>query len=380
MGQDLVLAANRPPKKGGFHPEDREFVKKTFYLNPIRIKPYLVSNLKFFFRSPFRYIRTLILALRLKDGFFMKQRIRNLARVAGACVLADYLLKQKVCHVHVHFAFGAAGVAIFLKSLADISYSISVHGSDVLLPQPLTREKLMHADFIRSNCRFHIKNLILRYPCLKKKRFYHVRLAMDFMAEHWMRTTRPVVDSRLRILNVARLEPVKAHYLLICACALLKKKNIPFILKIAGDGPLMADLESMVKNEGLDDCVHLLGTRYENEVADLFDWSHVFALSSLSEGTPMSIIEAMTKARAVIAPDITALPEMVIHGKTGFLFEKESAESLADFLEKMAMNPEKTGQMGYEAKKTAFKYYDPMFNTKKLLSVFLKEIQDNGEY
>lgn len=77
--------------------------------------------------------------------------------LAGAAVLAEHLVKNQVVHVHVHFAFGAASVAIFLEVLTGITYSLSIHGSDVLLPRPLTEKKLKQAKFIVSKCLVNTK-------------------------------------------------------------------------------------------------------------------------------------------------------------------------------------------------------------------------------
>jgi len=378
QGIKPVLIANRSPESGGYHPFDKDLADRTFYLNPMQPVRYIKSNINMFKKSPRQYIRGLKLAFRLKDKNYPGLWFRNLARVAGAAVLADYLEKNKVAHVHVHFAFGAAGVAVFLKTISQIPYSISIHGSDVLLPQPLTEEKLKHAQFIISNCRFHIHNLRHRYPSLYKNRFYLIYLGIDIHSPPWSKTEPLTSDSNLRILNVARLDPVKGHEILVQACNYLQKKGVAFHCKIIGDGPSRHKIKSLISRLNLENSVNLPGICYEAEVAELFDWAHVMVLSSLSEGTPMTIIEAMTKMRPVIAPRITAIPEMIIEGINGFLFTKGRYDELAEKLSIFADNLELAEKMGKEGRKQAEEQYDLQQNVKKLISVFAKEIPVSG--
>jgi glycosyltransferase involved in cell wall biosynthesis len=373
LGLDPVFIANRPPAPRGFQPNDVDLIKRTFYLTPIRIKTYVQANLKILFKHPRRYITGLGLALTLKDNF-ARQRLRNLAWMSGAAVLTEYLFRKQVSHVHVHFAFGAAGVAIFLKTLSGIPYSLSIHGSDVLLPQPLTEQKLKNARFIISNCQFHIQNLRDRFASLSEKKFFLIRIGIDLRSGYWAKAKPCTIGGPLRILNVARLHPVKDQIVLIKACVHLKRMGVAFRLRIVGEGPMRQKIEAFVNEKGLENFVDLMGTRYESEVAKLFDWAHVLTLSSKSEGTPMTVIEAMAKARPVIVPDITALPEMVLPRRTGYLFERGSSHDLANKLTILAENPDLINKMGKAGRKRAEALFDLTENTKDLLNIFTKEV------
>lgn len=373
LGVHALLISNRSPSRGAYHPQDGDLLKKTFYLTPFNALIYLIANLKCLVDSPKRYLRTIKLALTLKDGFSW-QRLRNISHMAGAAVLADYLKGKDVVHVHVHFAFGAASVAIFLESLTDIPYSLSIHGSDVLLPRPLTGEKLKRAKFVISNCQYHIKNLKARFPRLRDQRFHIVRIGLSLNRGPWSKLKRPEADSTLRILNVGRLVPIKAQDNLIRACAMLRDRGIGFHCRIVGEGTKESELQDLIESLGLRHCVELMGGCYEPQVVALYEWAHVIVLSSLSEGTPMVIIEAMAKARPVIGPRITALPELVLENRTGYLFEPGSLEDLADKMAAFSFHSELIGPMGFEGRKLAEKYFDIGLNTKKLVDIFSDEI------
>ncbi len=376
LGLGAVLISTRPPAPDGYHPQDEDFYHETRYLSRINWKTYLISNLKVLLKYPRCYIKGWLLALRLSDDFPW-QRLRNLMHLAGAAVLVDILRKEKVTHIHVHFAFGAAGIAIFAGMISDVSYSLTIHGSDVLLKRPLTEEKLKRAKFVVSNCRFHIENLRKKYPLLECQRFYIVRGGLETETGHWSEPAPVNTDMPpLRILHVARLEPVKAQDVIIRACAVLKAENIVFQLRVAGEGPRREELEALIKKLELTDQVKLLGRCYQDEVIALYEWSQVVVLSSLSEGTPMTVIEAMAKARPVVVPDITALPEMVDDGQSGFLFKKGSYGDLADRLKKLADDPDLLARMGAHARKRAEELFDLDQNGKRLISIMGSELPE----
>ncbi|MFZ5569577.1 MAG: glycosyltransferase [Thermodesulfobacteriota bacterium] len=374
VGLFPLLAANRPPATGAFHPGDRDLVDGTFYLNPVRPLPYLKANLGWLVRHPRRYLRAIGLALKVTDAF-PGQRFRNLARLAGAAVLAEHLRNNRVVHVHVHFAFGAAGVAMLLETLSGIPYSISIHGSDVLLPQPMTFEKLRRARFVVSNCRYHVNFLRRRFPALGRQRFFVVPLGLSVSQPPWRTVVPPAPIPPLRILNVARFDPVKGHELLLEACSRLRDLGIPFVCRLVGDGPIKTRISRLIEAHGLAGRVAMTGPLFEAEVARQFDWCHVMVLSSRSEGTPMTVIEAMAKGRAVVAPDMTGLPEMVITGETGLLYPRNDPAALADCLARLSQDPERMVEMGAAGRRHAEKRYEAATNTRILERIFREEIK-----
>lgn len=372
QGMKILLVSWRSLKLAEIHPQDAHFLDRCFYLRPPRLLQWLKANARFMIEAPGRYFGSLKLAFKLGVPS-PKKILRNLIYLLAAAPLAEYLRKMGVGHLHVHFAFGASGVAIFLHALAGIPYSLSIHGSDVLLPQHLQEEKLARAKFVISNCRYHVSNLRRKYPSLEKQKFHLVRLGVDLDSGFWSNSTIPSTEMPLRILNVGRLHPVKAQDRLIRACGRLAEMGVDFRCKIAGGGSCRQDLEDLIARLGLKDRVELLGPRFEHEVAELFDWAHVMVLSSLSEGTPVTVIEAMAKARPVVAPRITALPELVEDGETGFLFRQDSVEDLALALRRFAQNPELIREMGVRARQRCGSFFNIRCNAQGLVEIFQKE-------
>ena len=373
LGLEFALVANRRPGPRDFHPHDDDLRQRTFYLTPASPWAYLRANLRSLSRWPGRYAGALPLVLRLRDHS-PRQPLKNLIHLAGAAFLAQYLLARQVPHVHVHFAYGAAEVALFLEALCGLPYSLSIHGSDVLLDNPLLEEKLRRARFIVSNCRFHVENLCRRFPSLAPQRFYVVPGGLDLQTPPWSSPQPPGTDLPLRILHIGRLAPVKAQEVLILALARLRDQGRDFRCRIAGGGPLRAELQDLIQSLYLQDRIQLLGACFQDEVTTLYDWCQALVLSSRSEGTPMVIIEAMAKARPVIAPCLTAIPEMVTEGHTGYLFRPGDVEDLARQISRLMSRPEDLVRLGREGRRRALELFDLNRNSRKLMAVFAREL------
>jgi colanic acid/amylovoran biosynthesis glycosyltransferase len=373
LGLKFILVSNRCPGPHDFHPQDADLRQRTFYLTPVQPWAYLRANLWAWRQWPRRYARTLPLALRLQDHVPW-QVLKNFGHLVGAAALAEHLLARQVPHVHVHFAYGAAEVALFLEALCGLPYSLSIHGSDVLLDNPLLEEKLRGARFIVSNCHFHIDNLRRRFSSLASQRFYVVPGGLDFATPPWSRSEPPITTLPLRILHIGRLMPVKDQKLLILALAGLRDQGRNFHCRIVGDGPLKAELQNLIQSLHLQDRIQLLGACFQAEIAQLYDWCQVLVLSSRSEGTPMVIIEAMAKARPVVAPRLTAIPEMVAEGHTGYLFRPGDADDLAHQLSRLMAQPQDLVRLGQAARRRALDLFDLNRNARKLMAAFAREL------
>jgi glycosyltransferase involved in cell wall biosynthesis len=132
-------------------------------------------------------------------------------------------------------------------------------------------------------------------------------------------------------LIVARIDGLKGHETLLRAVARLKQSGDPgrrMTLLIAGDGAKRACCEALTEDLGLsDEWVRFLGFR--TDAPDLLAASDLFLLPSLTEGLPLSVLEAMTHGLPVIATPVGGVPEVVLPGRTGVLVPVEDEEALA---------------------------------------------------
>jgi glycosyltransferase involved in cell wall biosynthesis len=113
---------------------------------------------------------------------------------------------------------------------------------------------------------------------------------------------------------------VKDHAFLVRGCERLRDAGVDVECFIAGDGPERRNLELLIRQLGLEREVMLLGHVPRRQMTSLYDRADVVVLTSRSEGIPLVLMEAMARARIVLAPAITGIPELVVPGQTGFLY------------------------------------------------------------
>lgn len=150
---------------------------------------------------------------------------------------------------------------------------------------------------------------------------------------------------------VARLHELKDHQTALRAVDEARKQIPGLRLLLAGDGDQRSAIERTICERGLEDCVTLAGTR--KDVADLLAASDVFLMSSISEGIPLTVIEAMAARRPVVATAVGGLPELVEHGVTGFLAQSGDDASLAASLIELYRRPDRRSTMADVAAKRA---------------------------
>ena len=139
---------------------------------------------------------------------------------------------------------------------------------------------------------------------------------------------RDEVD-RVNIGIVGRLVPVKNHRMLLRVARKIKAKFI-----IIGDGEMRQELENYAKELGLEDIIEFRG--WVKDVAEIYRDLDIVVLTSLNEGTPVSIIEAMAAARPVVATNVGGVGDVVEDGRSGHLVdsgnETDFAKRLADLV------------------------------------------------
>ena len=143
---------------------------------------------------------------------------------------------------------------------------------------------------------------------------------------------------------VARLDPVKDHATLLRAVQALRARFPQLHLVLIGDGPVREPLEALARALELGEAVTFVG-----EVRDGRNHHHGFdisTLSSLSEGFPNTLVEAMAAGRPVVATAVGGSVDAVVDGETGLLVPPSSPERLAESLARLIESPALRRRMG----------------------------------
>ena len=160
---------------------------------------------------------------------------------------------------------------------------------------------------------------------------------------------------RLVVGAVGRLSPEKGFDTLIRAADRLLGEGLDFELIIAGDGGEAANLAGLIGELGRGDRIRLLG--YRPDAAEVFRGMDVFALSSLREGLPNVLLEAMASGLPAIATRIAGIPRLVVDSENGLIVPPGSAGALADGLKLLLVDPALRARFGRQGRLTVEQRY-----------------------
>ena len=137
------------------------------------------------------------------------------------------------------------------------------------------------------------------------------------------------INKIVKFISVARFEKQKDHYNLIKSFSLIRNKH--WELYLIGEGPNLGEIIKLVHKSGLEKKIFFLGA--QDNVEKYLNKSDVFILSSLWEGFPRSILEAMRSSMPVISTNVGGCKESVIDGYNGFLIEPQNRILLSNKIE-----------------------------------------------
>lgn len=153
-----------------------------------------------------------------------------------------------------------------------------------------------------------------------------------------------VGPGELLLLQVARLDYLKDHATAVRTLELVIRRRPEARLVLVGEGPERAAIEELVRQKGLTNSIRLLGLR--GDVARLLRGADLFLLTSISEGIPLTVIEAMAAGLPVVATGVGGVPEVVQDGRTGLLAPAGDAAALAEHIDRLADEPSRQTEMG----------------------------------
>ena len=170
------------------------------------------------------------------------------------------------------------------------------------------------------------------------------RFAPDATAAGDVRRELGLAPDAKLIGIVAALRPEKNHPMLVRAAAALRERFPQAHWLIIGDGPERGGIASVIEALSVGDRVHLLGTR--RDTPRLLAALDVFALCSLNEASPVSILEALACGVPVVATDVGSIAESVHEGTSGHLVACDDPQAMAAAIGELLAQPDRAAAMG----------------------------------
>lgn len=182
----------------------------------------------------------------------------------------------------------------------------------------------------------------------------------------------PYAGSEPRLLCVGRLIPIKGHLVLLRALAQARARVPGVALDVAGRGPLEPALKAYVRELGLEDAVRFLG--FVSPVQRAIEDAAVVVVPSLGEGFGMVALEAMERARPVIASSVGGLPEIVADGETGIVVAPADADALAEAIVDLAGDLSRAAALGRAGRARALAEFTPDRCVERVEALYAREL------
>ncbi|MGF7078370.1 glycosyltransferase [Mucilaginibacter sp. UYCu711] len=236
-------------------------------------------------------------------------------------------------------------------------------------------------------------DLVNKYKIAPADKVHVIRLGFDLdrfsqnsdEKRQQFRSFYNIQEDEVVITITGRLTAIKNHCLFIEALQMLKqqKPKLKFKAFIVGDGELMEPLIDKIKQTELSFCrvadsnylADIIFTSWRKDIDVINSGSDIAALTSLNEGTPVSIIEAMASKKVVISTNVGGVKDVIKDGYSGFLCE-QTPESFVFKLKKLVEDKELRDKMGANGKKFVienYSYFRLVQEIESLYSFLLKE-------
>jgi colanic acid/amylovoran biosynthesis glycosyltransferase len=327
------------------------------------------SMLRTAITKPARLLKAAVLTLRMAWRSD-RSMLLHLASLAESCRLAGIVRHARARHIHAHFGTNPAEVAMLAATIADVTFSFTVHGYDEYdKPQFIAlRLKISRARFVACVSHYGRSQLLRWCRDADRNKIHLIHCGLDVAA--LPPPQRAVVPS-MRFVCVARLCREKAQETLLAAARLLKSRGRRFEIVLVGDGDTRGALETIIARDGLHDCVRLTGWLDGEAVRREMRAARALVVPSFAENLPVVIMEAMALERPVIATFIAGIPELVIPGENGWLVPASDAEALATAMERcLDASPEELERLGRNGRARVGEFHDVNREAKRLALLF----------
>jgi len=169
---------------------------------------------------------------------------------------------------------------------------------------------------------------------------------INFLSKGEARKRINIAEDKISVGSIGNLYKNKGYEYLIKSTSQLEITN--YKLQIIGDGPEEENLKSEIKDLELEDKVKLAGSiSGASQYLKAFD---IYICSSIKEGMPYTILEAMQAGLPIVSTDVGAIPEIISNNKEGLLIKPKNSERLAEKIKYLIDNPDIAKKLGENAR------------------------------
>jgi glycosyltransferase involved in cell wall biosynthesis len=278
-------------------------------------------------------------------------------------------LKPDIVHTHYITSGGLAGLMCGFHPTIT-----TVHGSD------------LNEGIQKRFWRFLFKLIFNHSDCVNTCNEEQKRKVMALgVAAEKIRVLTPGVDTDkfsfgqrqikgrnqpLRMTTTRQLEKKYGHQTVIQALSILRSKGVDFQMTFVGDGPLLEELKSQVKREGLTDCVRFSGRVDKSRIIEILHNNDIFLSTPFYDGISIALLEAMATGLFPIVTDLEVNSDWLEDGVDGLLYKPGDVDALASCILKIYNNPRLAVSAAQRNRSKVVKSGDTQTNMKLLEQIY----------
>lgn len=335
LGFTLRLFSMRQPREDFSHPMVKKIKAQITYLPSELLVDFprlLLPNILLAAKRPGPYLRALRSAAL---GVSKDNPLATLKHLLQAGYLTNrVLLREKISHLHGHFAHSPTSVTMFAAELSGIPFSFTAHAKDIYTSKAeKLRRKIDRAAFVVT-CTRHNRDYLENIAPTSATPLHCLYHGIDL--ELFRRPERqPASHHPARILTIARLTAKKGLPTVYRALALLHAAGLHFQHTLVGDGEEREEILALIDSLGLSGHCRWLGTLSHDQVIELFVESDLcvlgceIAASGDRDGIPNVLVESLAMGVPAVAPAVSAIPEILLDGETGLTVPPGNPQALS---------------------------------------------------
>ena len=286
--------------------------------------------------------------------------------------------------LHIYFGHIAVHLLPLIESWPNPSL-VSFHGADVLVD--MNKPAYRRATELMFTA---VRRILVRSESLGRA---IIELGADPKTIEIMRTGIPLGEFAFR----PRTLPENGEWQLVQACRLIEKKGLPATLRafaafarkypratlqIAGEGPMLTELQKLAQTMAIADRVSFRGLLAQDELREMFYRSHLFIHPSETgrdgnqEGVPNSMLEAMASGLPVFATTHGGIPEAIKHGVSGIMVAEGDDKALTRALLDAVKTPDLLARMAKAGADFVAQNFEQGAQVKHLENIYLETIRN----
>ena len=291
--------------------------------------------------------------------------------------LVEFRKKIDVIHVPYTSNSPLAYPIVLAKKFFDIRYIIYIMGGGMHPWKPKTLHKLF---FKHANAIVAVSETLRKeYEKRSGRKIKVIPPLIPFneakISKEELRKRYGFSNDDKVILSLGSIKKIKGSDTLLYAFLGLGKMYIEknnLKLLYAGEGPMKPMLAEKVKERSFDRYVRFLGNIPHEEVPHICKLADTYVISSLFEGLPLALLEAMFNGLPIIGTDVNGINILIRHGKNGLLFEKENIKDLIEKIKELVENEDLSKKLGNAAKKDYRKNYKFEYVISEYVELYIK--------